>query len=87
MYLDNPKPARRLKRNDVAHLAASGKSCAVFGARFFLPHTAHHWLPVGRVGSREKRYVKATSGYSETLVDYNWRRNTFGICVLLVDWV
>lgn len=36
---------------------------------------------------RLKGYVKATSGYSETLIDYNWRQNTVGVGILLVDWL
>ena len=39
------------------------------------------------IGGRIKGYVKATCGYSETLIDYNWRQNTFGVGVLLVDWL
>jgi len=39
------------------------------------------------IGGRLRGYVKATSGYSETLIDYNWRQNTVGVGVLLVDWL
>jgi len=39
------------------------------------------------IRGRLKGYVKATSGYSETLIDYNWRQNTVGVGVLLVDWL
>ena len=39
------------------------------------------------IGERLKGYVKATSGYSETLIDYNWRQNTVGVGILLVDWL
>jgi phospholipase A1 len=33
-----------------------------------------------------KAYVKITTGYGETLIDYNWRQNTIGLGILLVDW-
>lgn len=39
------------------------------------------------IKGRLKGYVKATSGYGETLIDYNWRQNTIGVGVLLVDWL
>jgi phospholipase A1 len=39
------------------------------------------------IQGRIKGYVKATSGYSETLIDYNWRQNTIGVGILLVDWL
>lgn len=39
------------------------------------------------IKGRLKGYVKATSGYGETLIDYNWRQNTVGVGVLLVDWL
>ena len=39
------------------------------------------------ISGRLKGYVKATSGYGETLIDYNWRQNTVGVGVLLVDWL
>ncbi len=39
------------------------------------------------ISGRLKGYVKASSGYGETLIDYNWRQNTVGVGVLLVDWL
>jgi phospholipase A1 len=39
------------------------------------------------IKGRLKGYVKATSGYGETLIDYNWRQNTVGVGILLVDWL
>lgn len=39
-----------------------------------------------RIHGRLKAYVKITTGYGETLIDYNWRQNTIGIGVLLADW-
>ncbi len=39
------------------------------------------------IKGRIKGYVNATSGYSETLIDYNWRQNTVGVGILLVDWL
>jgi len=38
------------------------------------------------IHGRLKAYVKITTGYGETLIDYNWRQNTIGIGILLVDW-
>ena len=32
-------------------------------------------------------YVKLTTGYGETLIDYNWKQNTIGAGILLVDWL
>lgn len=39
------------------------------------------------IQGRLKGYVKITTGYGETLIDYNWRQNTIGIGVLFVDWL
>ncbi|MBI1423337.1 MAG: phospholipase [Gammaproteobacteria bacterium] len=38
------------------------------------------------IHGRLKAYIKATTGYGETLIDYNWRQNTIGAGILLVDW-
>lgn len=38
------------------------------------------------IHGRLKAYVKLTTGYGETLIDYNWRQTTFGVGILLVDW-
>lgn len=38
------------------------------------------------IHGRLKAYVKVTTGYGETLIDYNWRQNTIGVGILLVDW-
>ena len=38
------------------------------------------------IHGRLKAYVKITTGYGETLIDYNWRQNTIGLGILLVDW-
>ena len=32
-------------------------------------------------------YVKAFSGYGETLIDYNWNQTTIGVGILLIDWL
>lgn len=32
-------------------------------------------------------YVKLFSGYGETLIDYNWNQTTFGVGVVLNDWL
>ena len=40
-----------------------------------------------QIEGRLKGYVKLTTGYGETLIDYNWRQNTIGAGVLLVDWL
>jgi len=32
-------------------------------------------------------YVKAFSGYGETLIDYNWKQSTIGIGLTLNDWL
>jgi phospholipase A1 len=39
------------------------------------------------IQGRLKGYVKITTGYGETLIDYNWRQNTIGAGILLVDWL
>lgn len=38
------------------------------------------------IHGRLKAYVKITTGYGETLIDYNWRQNTIGLGISLVDW-
>jgi phospholipase A1 len=39
------------------------------------------------IQGRLKGYVKITTGYGETLIDYNWKQNTIGAGILLVDWL
>jgi phospholipase A1 len=39
------------------------------------------------IQGRLKGYVKITTGYGETLIDYNWSQNTIGVGILLVDWL
>ena len=33
-----------------------------------------------------KGYLQASSGYGETLLDYNHRQTTFGLGISIVDW-
>ena len=39
------------------------------------------------IQGRLKGDVKITTGYGEILIDYNWRQNTIGAGILLVDWL
>ena len=36
---------------------------------------------------RMRGYVQATSGYGESLIDYNWRQNTIGLGFCLSEWL
>ncbi len=33
-----------------------------------------------------KGYLQATTGYGDSLIDYNWRQNTVGLGIALFDW-
>lgn len=35
---------------------------------------------------RMKGYLQATTGYGDSLIDYNWRQNTVGVGIALFDW-
>lgn len=39
------------------------------------------------IQGRLRGYVKITTGYGETLIDYNWKQNTIGAGIVLVDWL
>jgi phospholipase A1 len=35
---------------------------------------------------RVRGYAQLTSGYGESLIDYNWRQTTYGLGIALTDW-
>jgi len=39
------------------------------------------------VQGRLKGFVKIFHGYGETMIDYNWRQTTYGVGILLVEWL
>ena len=83
---DNPDITHYMGYGDVTAIYQMGNSEITALARFNAGNlsTTETWnFPIH---GRLKAYVKITTGYGETLIDYNWRQNTFGLGILLVDW-
>lgn len=83
---DNPDITHYTGYGDVTAIYQMGNSAVTATARMNagVLSTNETWnFPIH---GRLKAYVKITTGYGETLIDYNWRQNTFGIGILLVDW-
>lgn len=83
---DNPDITRYMGYGDITAIYQMANSEITAIARFNAGNlsTIDTWnFPIH---GRLKGYVKITTGYGETLIDYNWRQNTIGIGILLVDW-
>jgi len=83
---DNPDIIRYTGYGDVTAIYQMGNSEITVLARMNAGDlsTTDTWnFPIH---GRLKAYVKITTGYGETLIDYNWRQNTIGAGILLVDW-
>jgi phospholipase A1/A2 len=83
---DNPDITHYMGHGDVTAVYQMDNSeisiLAHYGASTLSTTTTWNFPINGRL----KGYVKITTGYGETLIDYNWRQNTIGLGILLVDW-
>lgn len=85
---DNPDIADYYGYGDiVASYAWRGHQFAATGRRNFRTGKGYieaSWsFPLLR---RVRGYVQVTSGYGESLIDYNWRQTTYGLGIALTDW-
>ncbi len=83
---DNPDITHYMGYGDITAIYQMANSEIAFIARLNAGNlsTIDTWnFPIH---GRLKGYVKITTGYGETLIDYNWRQNTIGLGILLVDW-
>jgi phospholipase A1 len=96
------RPWMRIKENissddnpDITHYMGHGDITAIYQMAHseitILGHYGANTLSTTTtwnfpINGRLKAYVKITTGYGETLIDYNWRQNTIGLGILLVDW-
>ncbi len=83
---DNPDITHYMGHGDITAIYQMAHSeitiLARYGANTLSTTTTWNFPINGRL----KAYVKITTGYGETLIDYNWRQNTIGLGILLVDW-
>ena len=87
---DNPDIAHYLGRGDLQARWYAGEHALSITARGPLLHKhsrgallAEWNFPIHR---NFKGYLQASSGYGETLLDYNHRQTTFGLGISIVDW-
>jgi phospholipase A1 len=83
---DNPDITHYMGYGDITAIYQMDNSAFSILARYgadTLSSTTTWNFPIN---GRLKAYVKITTGYGDTLIDYNWRQNTIGVGILLVDW-
>jgi phospholipase A1 len=84
---DNPDIEDYLGQGDVVASYALGRhQVSVLGRYAFdAGHGAIQGTWSFPLARRVRGYVQVFSGYGESLVDYNWKQNTFGVGISLAD--
>jgi phospholipase A1 len=84
---DNPDIMRYMGYGDVTGIYQWGRQEFSVTARYNAGYASSTDTWSFPIQGRLKGYVKITTGYGETLIDYNWKQNTIGAGILLVDWL
>jgi phospholipase A1 len=84
---DNPDIVRYMGYGDVTGIYQWGQQEFSVLARYNAGNASSTDTWSFPIQGRLKGYVKITTGYGETLIDYNWRQNTIGAGIVLVDWL